>query len=67
MTVQETVGDAAKRVDAVAGEWGLTGLVNNAGIAVAGPLETMPLSRFRDQMDVNVTGQLAATQAFLTV
>jgi NAD(P)-dependent dehydrogenase (short-subunit alcohol dehydrogenase family) len=44
---------------------GLDGLVNNAGIAVAGPLEYLSLDAFRRQLDVNVTGQVAVTQAFL--
>ena len=43
----------------------LDGLVNNAGIGVAGPLEHMPLDEFRRQLEVNLTGQLAVTQAFL--
>lgn len=44
---------------------GLHGLVNNAGIAVAGPLEFLPLAEFRRQLEVNVVGQLAVTQAVL--
>ena len=43
----------------------LTGLVNNAGIAIAAPLEHIPIDDFRRQLDVNVVGQLAVTQAFL--
>ncbi len=43
----------------------LRGLVNNAGIVVAGPLEILPLEEFRRQFEVNVIGQLAVTQAFL--
>jgi NAD(P)-dependent dehydrogenase (short-subunit alcohol dehydrogenase family) len=44
---------------------GLDGLVNNAGIAVAGPLEYVALDALRRQLDVNVVGQVAVTQAFL--
>ena len=44
---------------------GLDGLVNNAGIAVAGPLEYLPLDALRRQLEVNVVGQVAVTQAFL--
>jgi NAD(P)-dependent dehydrogenase (short-subunit alcohol dehydrogenase family) len=43
----------------------LKGLVNNAGIAVAGPLEGVPLDEFRRQYEVNVFGLLAVTQALL--
>lgn len=40
-------------------------LVNNAGIAVAGPVEAVPLSRWKEQFEVNVFGLLRVTQAFL--
>jgi len=40
-------------------------LVNNAGISIAGPLEMVPIDFFKKQIDVNLTGQLAVTQAFL--
>jgi NAD(P)-dependent dehydrogenase (short-subunit alcohol dehydrogenase family) len=43
----------------------LAGLVNNAGIAVAGPLEGVPLDEVRRQYEVNVFGLLAVTQALL--
>jgi NAD(P)-dependent dehydrogenase (short-subunit alcohol dehydrogenase family) len=43
----------------------LAGLVNNAGIAVAGPLEGVPLDEIRRQFEVNVFGLLAVTQALL--
>jgi len=44
---------------------GLYGLVNNAGISVAGPLELLPIEDLRRQFEVNVIGQIAVTQAFL--
>jgi NAD(P)-dependent dehydrogenase (short-subunit alcohol dehydrogenase family) len=43
----------------------LDGLVDNAGIAVAGPLEHLPLDELRRQLEVNLVGQLAVTQALL--
>lgn len=43
----------------------LAGLVNNAGIAVAGPLEGVPIDLVRRQYEVNVFGLLAVTQALL--
>ncbi len=43
----------------------LAGLVNNAGIAVAGPLEFLPIESFRQQIEVNLIGQVAVTQAVL--
>ena len=42
----------------------LAGLVNNAGIAVAGPVFELSADEFRRQMDVNVVGPIIATQAF---
>ncbi len=44
---------------------GLTAVVNNAGIAVGGPVEYVPLEDWRRQMEVNVIGQVAVTQAVL--
>jgi NAD(P)-dependent dehydrogenase (short-subunit alcohol dehydrogenase family) len=49
------------------GDGPLVGLVNNAGIAVAAPLEFLPLDQLRHQLEVNVIGQLAVTQRFLPV
>jgi NAD(P)-dependent dehydrogenase (short-subunit alcohol dehydrogenase family) len=43
----------------------LRGLVNNAGVAIAGPLEFVPVDEIRHQLEVNVVGQVAVTQAFL--
>jgi NAD(P)-dependent dehydrogenase (short-subunit alcohol dehydrogenase family) len=43
----------------------LFGLVNNAGIAVPGPLLHLDIDEFRHQLEVNVTGQLIVTQAFV--
>jgi NAD(P)-dependent dehydrogenase (short-subunit alcohol dehydrogenase family) len=45
----------------------LRGIVNNAGIAVGGPLEFVDLDEVRRQFEVNVIGQIAVTQAFLPI
>jgi NAD(P)-dependent dehydrogenase (short-subunit alcohol dehydrogenase family) len=55
---------AAAALVAESGE-GLNGLVNNAGVAVPSPLETIPIEDFRRQVEVNLTGQVAVTQALL--
>jgi NAD(P)-dependent dehydrogenase (short-subunit alcohol dehydrogenase family) len=47
------------------GDTGLTGLVNNAGIGVVGPLEIVSLDQLRRQFEVNVIGLIAVTQALL--
>jgi NAD(P)-dependent dehydrogenase (short-subunit alcohol dehydrogenase family) len=44
---------------------GLDGLVNNAGIGVPGPLEVLAADDLREQLEVNVVGQVAVTQAAL--
>src|SRR6266699_3313713 len=56
---------SAAAVAASLAEEGLSGLVNNAGIAIAGPLEFLPIDELRRQFEVNVIGQIAVTQAFL--
>lgn len=43
----------------------LDAVINNAGIAVGGPLEGLPLDDLRRQLEVNVIGQVAVTQAVL--
>ncbi|WP_188110513.1 SDR family oxidoreductase [Aeromicrobium ginsengisoli] len=58
--------DAAEVVgEALGPDTRLRGIVNNAGIAVGGPLEFLDLDDLRRQLEVNVIGQLAVTQAFL--
>lgn len=51
--------------DRIAQDGGLDGLVNNAGIAVGGVIEFVPIEDLRRQLEVNVIGQVAVTQAFL--
>jgi NAD(P)-dependent dehydrogenase (short-subunit alcohol dehydrogenase family) len=56
-------GHVAAAAETVGGA--LDGLVANAGIAVAAPLELVPLDELREQLEVNVIGQLAVVQALL--
>jgi len=65
VTDADSIASAAQTVAIAVGDAGLAGLVNNAGIAVAGPLEFLPLSDFRQQLEVNVNGQVAVTQVFI--
>lgn len=65
VTDAESIASVVNRVTNTVGEAGISGLVNNAGIAVPGPLELLAIAEFQHQMNVNVTGQLAVTQAFL--
>jgi NAD(P)-dependent dehydrogenase (short-subunit alcohol dehydrogenase family) len=59
------IAAAAECVGKAIGAAGLAGLVNNAGIVVAGPLEILPLDELRRQLEVNVVGQVAVLQAML--
>jgi NAD(P)-dependent dehydrogenase (short-subunit alcohol dehydrogenase family) len=52
-------------VEALRSVESLDGLVNNAGIALAAPLEFIPVDELRRQLDVNVVGQVAVTQTLL--
>ncbi len=63
-TDREAVFAAAGQVKAVLNGEPLFGLVNNAGIAVAGLLLYMRPDEIRQQLDVNLQGTLNATQAF---
>ena len=58
------IAAAAERVAAGA-DGRLDGLVNNAGISLPSPLETMPMEDFRRQVNVNLTAQVEVTQAML--
>ncbi len=60
-----SIAAARELVSQTAGPAGIAGLVNNAGIAVPGPLEAVPLDALRRQFEVNLLGQVAVTQAFL--
>jgi NAD(P)-dependent dehydrogenase (short-subunit alcohol dehydrogenase family) len=66
ITQAEQIAGAVEAVkEALGANLGLAGLVNNAGIAVAGPTEFLPIDVLRRQLEVNVIGQIAVTQAFL--
>ena len=60
-----SISTAASAVAGAVGATGLAGLVNNAGIVVPGPIEFLPLPDLRRQLEINVVGQVAVTQAFL--
>lgn len=61
VTDQESIGAART----VVGDLPLAGLVNNAGVAISGPLEFVPIDELRRQLEVNLIGQVAVTQALL--
>jgi NAD(P)-dependent dehydrogenase (short-subunit alcohol dehydrogenase family) len=67
VTNEEQIAQAAERVRAESNSGGarLDALVNNAGIGVGGPLETIDLDELRRQFEVNVIGAIAVMQALL--
>jgi NAD(P)-dependent dehydrogenase (short-subunit alcohol dehydrogenase family) len=64
VTDQAAVARAAGQVGAALGQQRLAGLVNNAGIAVPGPLLHLPLEESRRQLEVNLIAPLGVIQAF---
>ena len=60
-----SISAAAEQVRAELGDAGLHGLVNNAGVAIGGPMEFIPMDDLRRQFEVNYFGLVATTQAFL--
>lgn len=64
VTDAEQIAAAAERIGHETDD-GLDGLVNNAGVAVPGPLETVPLEDLRHQLEVNLVAYVAVTQAML--
>ena len=65
ITDADAITAAARIIASEVGERGLAGLVNNAGIGVMGPLEYVPIERLRLQLEVNLVGHVAVTQACL--
>jgi NAD(P)-dependent dehydrogenase (short-subunit alcohol dehydrogenase family) len=64
VTDQPAAFEAADQVRQALKGQTLAGLVNNAGIAVSGPLLFLPLDQLRRQLEVNVIGAAACIQAF---
>ncbi len=65
VTDEVMVKRAAGLVSNVLGTNHLTGLINNAGISISGPVMYLSLDDFRRQFEVNVLGMIAVTKAFV--
>jgi NAD(P)-dependent dehydrogenase (short-subunit alcohol dehydrogenase family) len=65
VTEPASIAAMAEQVAREVGEAGLAGLVNNAGTTLPCPIEYLPLDGFRHQLEVNLVGPLAVTQAML--
>jgi len=64
ITDADAVHQAAVKVGSMIGDRNLTGLVNNAGIVVGGPLLHLRPTEYRRQLDVNMVSPLVVIQAF---
>jgi len=64
ITDSDTVQSAADKVGSMLGQENLTGLVNNAGIVVSGPLLYLRISEYRRQLETNMISTLVVIQAF---
>jgi NAD(P)-dependent dehydrogenase (short-subunit alcohol dehydrogenase family) len=64
VTDEAAVATAADQVRAALGGQTLSGLVNNAGVAVAGPMLHLEVADFRQQLEINLIGAVIVTQAF---
>ena len=65
ITVPEQIQSLVERISGDPQGRPLRAVVNNAGIAVNAPVETLPLDQWRRQFDVNLFGHIAVTQALL--
>jgi NAD(P)-dependent dehydrogenase (short-subunit alcohol dehydrogenase family) len=65
VTEPATIEGAVARAKELTDRDGLTGVVNNAGQPVTGPMEVLPIDDLRHELEVNLIGQIAVTQAFL--
>jgi NAD(P)-dependent dehydrogenase (short-subunit alcohol dehydrogenase family) len=64
VTDEAAVSAGASEVGRALAGASLFGLVNNAGVAVPGPLLYIEIDELRRQLEINVTGQVVVTQAF---
>ena len=65
ITVESDIAAIADRVAGDPQRRPLRALVNNAGIAINAPVETLPITHWRQQFEVNLFGHIAITQALL--
>jgi len=65
VTDNDSIKEAAKEIIKTVGKYGLSGLVNNAGIVVSGPLEFLTIDDIWRQFHVNFIGHIAVIHAFL--
>ena len=65
VTDPASIESARDEVEAALDGGRLAGLVNNAGVAISGPIEFISPDELTRQLDINVVGQVRVTQAFM--
>ena len=65
VTSNEQISNAVSQVEQQTGEEGLIGIINNAGMAIGGPVEYIPMEEFKHQFEVNLFGLIDITRQFL--
>jgi len=65
VTDEAQIADSVRSVEGMLADDPFVGLINNAGIVVSGPLEFLEPADLRRQLEVNLVGHLAVTQAFM--
>jgi NAD(P)-dependent dehydrogenase (short-subunit alcohol dehydrogenase family) len=65
VTDTSSIYQARDQIDGIVGTDGLYGLFNNAGVGVAGPIETTPVEILRNTLEINLIGHYSVTQAML--
>ena len=65
VTDEQAVKDSVKKVSTLLGDQKLSGLINNAGIAVFGAVQNLTAEEFKHQFDVNLLGVFHCTQAYM--
>lgn len=65
VTKRQTIAAARGAIETMLDDRGLDGLVNNAGVGAAAPIEYMSEEVLRGQFEVNTFGQIAVIQTFL--
>ena len=65
VTDRSAIDSAVEQAKDATDSDGLVAIVNNAGQPVTGPMEVLPIDGLRHELEVNLIGQVAVTQAFL--
>ncbi len=65
VTDHETIKQAAREIETATHNQGIGALINNAGIAISGPMQELDIADIRYQFEVNVIGLVKVTQLFL--